>query len=173
MTAARDFSTRPRARRLTRPETALLLAGLVAGALAAWSAADAWAQHRAAAAPLAQARADSERVRARIRDLQGRGGPGDALAEQAALSADAPPGRVVAAVAELLPGDVRLESVSLAYGAQLQVELRVAARRPASFDVFLDRLQRSPAFADVLPGDEDRTGDMRAVVRARYSGDQP
>ncbi len=47
-------------------------------------------------------------------------------------------------------------------------QMRVAARHPGSFDAFLDRLQRSPAFAEALPGDEDRRGEMRATIRARY-----
>ena len=170
MNAARDFSTRPRARALTGAERAVVLAGVAALAVASWSAADAWTEHRGAAARLAQAREEVEAARARIRQLQG---AGDAVASQAALSAEAPPERVVAEIAALLPDDVRLESLTLSYGRELPVELRVAARDPAAFDLFLDRLQRSRAFADVLPGDEVRTGDMNAVIRARYVPEVP
>ena len=91
-----------------------------------------------------------------------RRGPGHVMAAQALLTADAAPPRVVAALAELLPGDVRLDGISLRYADQVEVELRVAARTPSSFDLFLDRLQRSPSFAGVLPGEEDRRGQMRA-----------
>ena len=173
MSPRRDFSTHPRRRGLTRAEAAVLAAGVAACGLAAWSAGDAWSEHRAAAARLTAARAETEAVRSRLRDLQVGGGSADALAAQAVLSGEAPPERVIAAVAELLPGDVRLESVSLAYGRQLVLELRVAARRPASFDLFLDNLQRSPSFTDVLPGEEDRTGEMRALIRGRYAPGPP
>jgi hypothetical protein len=167
MSAPRDFSTRPRRRGLTRGESAWLLAGLAACAVAGWSTADAWAEHRDAVARLGQASAEADGLRDRLQGLR-RAGGGDALAAQAALSAEAPPERVIGAVAALLPEDVRLESASLAYRQDLQVELQVAARRPAAFDELLERLQRAPSFADVLPGDEDRTGEMRAVIRGRY-----
>jgi Tfp pilus assembly protein PilN len=168
MTPARDFSTRPRARRFTRAQSALLLGGIAAFLLAAWSAGDAWGEHRAAAAHLAQARQDADAVRSRIRELQSRRGPEQATAVQAVLTIDASPPRVLAELAELLPGDVRLEALSLGYGEQVELELRVVAKNPASFDLFLDRLQGSASFLDVLPGDEDRRGDMRTTIRARY-----
>jgi hypothetical protein len=169
MSPARDFSTRPRRRALARGEAGLLGLGLLAFAAAAWSAGDAWAEHRAASARAAQARADTDALRGRLGALQQGGGPDAGLGAQAALTGEAPPERVIAEIAGLLPADVRLESVLMTYGRQLQLELRVAARNPASFDAFLERLQRSPAFADVLPGDEDRTGSMQAVIRARYA----
>jgi hypothetical protein len=168
MNRPRDFSSRPRARGLSRPHGALLAAGVVGLALAAWATADAWREHRAAAARLGQTVRDTEAVRARARALQGRTAAEDALAAQAILGADAAPARVVARVAELLPGDVRLEGLSLDYGESLEVELRVSARSAASFDVFLDRLQRSPSFTRVLTGDEDRRAGMRTVVRGVY-----
>jgi hypothetical protein len=71
-----------------------------------------------------------------------------------------------------LPADARLEAVELAYGDHIDLQMRVAARRPQAFDEFIDRLQRSALFSDVLPGDEDRQNEMRATVRARYRGDQ-
>jgi len=168
MSPPRDFSTRPRPGRFSRAQRALLLGGTAAFLLAAWTVGDDWGELRAARARLAQARAEAEAVRTRVRELQGRGGPEQTLARQAVLTADAAPPRVLAELAQLLPGDVRLEAVSLSYGEQVEVELRVAARHPGSFDLFLDRLQRSPAFAEALPGDEDRRGDMRATIRARY-----
>jgi hypothetical protein len=173
MSPARDFSTRPRRRPLTRGEAGWLAVGLLACAGAAWSAGDAWAEHRAASARAAQARADTDALRGRLGALQKGGGPDAGLGAQAALTGQAPPERVIAEIAGLLPADVRLESVVMSYGGQLQLELRVAARRPASFDAFLERLQRSPLFAEVLPGDEDRTGDMRAMIRARYVPAEP
>ena len=168
MSPPRDFSTRPSARRLSRAARALLFSGIAAFLLAAWATGNAWGEHRAASARLAQARAETEAVRARIRELQNRRGPEQAMAVQAVLTSDASPPRVLAELAELLPGDVRLEAVSLAYGEQVELDLRVAARHPASFDLLLESLQRSPSFSQVLPGDEDRRGDMRATIRARY-----
>jgi hypothetical protein len=167
MSAPRDFSTRPRRRGLTRGETGWLMAGVAACALAAWSAADAWAEHRDAVARLGRARGETDGLREKLRELQ-RAGGGDALAAQAALSTEAPPERAIAALAALLPADTRLESVSLVYRQDLQVELQVTARRPAAFDELLERLQRAASFADVSPGDEDRTAEMRAVIRGRY-----
>jgi Tfp pilus assembly protein PilN len=168
MTPARDFSTRPRGGRLTRAQGTLLACGAAAFLLAAWYAGDAWGEHREAAARLAQSQQEAEAVRARIRELEGLRGPEQAAAVQAVLTLDASPPRVLAALAELMPGDVRLESVSLGYGEKVDVEMRVLARNPASFDLFLERLQGSGSFTEVLPGDEDRRGDMRAVIRARY-----
>jgi hypothetical protein len=168
MSPERDFSTRPRARAFSPPQRTLFLAGIAAAALAIWAAADAWRECRAAEARLLEVRREAESARARARELQERRGPGHAMAAQALLTADAAPPRVVAAVAELLPGDVRLDGISLRYADQVEVELRVAARTPGSFDLFLDRLQSSPSFAGVLPGEEDRRAQMRATIRGRY-----
>jgi hypothetical protein len=170
VTRERDFSSRPRGRRLSGPQTALLVAGLAALALAAWSAGDAWGEHRAAAARLLGTQAETGALRSRIEGLRAVTGPDDAVAAQAMLTADAAPPRVLARVAERLPGDVRLEAASLEYGAHVELQLRVAARNPASFDLFVDQLQRSPSFTQVLPGEEDRRGGMTATVRARWAG---
>ena len=165
---ARDFSTRPRGRRFSRWQTALFLAGTGALAVAAWTAAAGWREHGEAAARLAAVREEAAAARARARALQAGRGPEQTMAVQALLTVDAAPPRVVAAVAELLPGDVRLDGLSLRYGEEVDVDLRVAARTAAAFDVFLDRLQRSPSFAGVLPGDEDRRGQVRTTIRGRY-----
>jgi Tfp pilus assembly protein PilN len=86
------------------------------------------------------------------------------------LTADAAPPRVLERLAELLPGDVRLETVTLDYGEHVDLQLRVAARNPASFDMFVERLQRSRWFTQVLPGEEVRKGGMTATVRGRWTG---
>jgi hypothetical protein len=166
----RDFSSRPRARRLSRPQVAVLLAGVAALAAAAWAAGDAWSQYRAATARLDGTRAETEALRSRVRELRGRGGPDAVLAAQAMLTADAAPPRVVARLADLLPGDVRLETLSLDYGEHVEMQMRVAARDPAAFDLFLDRLQRARSLTQVLPGEEDRRRGMTATVRGRWAG---
>jgi hypothetical protein len=168
MSRARDFSTRGRGARFTPLQKAVLAVGAAALLAAAWAAGDALAAHRAARGSLERVRAEADVVSARVRALEAQRGPEGDFATQALLTADAPPPRVVAEVAALLPGDVRLESMSLSYGPALNLELQVLARRPASFDLFVDRLQESRAFSDVLPGDEDRRAEMRATVRARY-----
>ncbi|HVR72049.1 MAG TPA: hypothetical protein VMT87_14490 [Vicinamibacteria bacterium] len=168
MTRERDFSSRPRARRLSRGQSALVVAGLGALAFAAWATVDAWTAQAAAAARLTQTRRETEALLSRVRDLRGRGGPDGALAARAMLTADAAPPRVLARLAEMLPGDVRLDAVSLDYGEHVELELRVAARSPASFDLFVDRLQRSPSFTRVLTGEEDRRGGMSTTVRGRF-----
>lgn len=168
MSPERDFSTRRRTRGFSTPQRALFLAGIAALALAAWAAADAWGECRAAEARLRLAGQEAEAALSRARTLKERRGPGHALAAQALLTADASPPRVVAALAELLPGDVRLDGISLTYAADVKIDLRVAARTPSSFDLFLDRLQRSPSFAGVLPGEEDRRGQMRTTIHGRY-----
>jgi hypothetical protein len=44
----------------------------------------------------------------------------------------------------------------------------VIARSAPAYDQFLDRLQRSPLFADVLPGDENRDGELRTSIQMTY-----
>ena len=58
----------------------------------------------------------------------------------------------------------------LVYGGRLLLEMRVSARAAASYDLFLDRLARSPSFGEVLPGDENRQGEVHALVRAVWRG---
>ena len=54
--------------------------------------------------------------------------------------AEAPPPRVVAALAQMLPRDVRLEALTLRYGAQLEVY-----RLRPSWDSVLRDAERSPS----------------------------
>ena len=68
----------------------------------------------------------------------------------------------------LMPGDVRLEAVSLSYGEPLGLQIDVSARAATSYDLFLDRLQRSPLFADVLSGEENRDGELRTSIQMTY-----
>jgi hypothetical protein len=166
----RDFSSQRRRRRATPAEK--VLAGVAAVALAA-SAAHAlseWRDGRRVRASLEQARRDSGAAVARAQAFEARRDPGHVLASQALLTSEAPPSRVVSELSRLMPGDVRLEGLRLVYGNRLNVELRVSARTAGSYDQFIDRLERSPSFTDVLPGDENREGELRAVVRAAWRG---
>jgi hypothetical protein len=144
-------------------------AGLVLLASAAY-AFGAWRDARAVRARLQQARGEAQATLARAQAFESRHDPGQLLAAQALLTADAPPSRVVAELSRLMPGDVRLEDLRLVYGSRLQLEMRVSARVVGSYDTFLERLERSPSFTDVLPGDENREGELRAVVRAVWRG---
>lgn len=168
--AARDFSSRPRPPRGARLEWAALVLGAATLAVAVYEAGDAWRDEQRVRASLEETRAAADGARARIQQLESHRGPEHALAGQALLTIDAPPPRVVAELSYLLPADVRLEGLSLEYGGRLEVEMRVAARHRGAYDSFLDRLEASPLFGDVLPGEENREGEVRAVVRAVYRG---
>jgi len=56
----------------------------------------------------------------------------------------------------------------MTYGEPLGVSMDVVARTASSYDLFLDRLQRSPLFTDVLPGEENRDGELRTSIRMTY-----
>jgi Tfp pilus assembly protein PilN len=165
----RDFSSSPR-RTAVRPLDALLVA--LAGAALAWVSVQAvrwWREAGARSAGVEEARRELETVQARLSALEAR--PGDvALARQTLLTLDAPPPRVLAALSEVLPADVRLASVSLRYGDRLELQMEVIARSSTAYDVFLEKLSASPRFESVLPGEENRDGVVRASVRAGYRG---
>jgi hypothetical protein len=165
----RDFSTRPQR---SGPAPADLAFAAVAGLALAWTSFTAftsWREARERRAGVVEARAELESSRARLGPAAVR--PADlTLAHQSLLTLDAPPARVLGVLGELMPADVRLESVSMEYGERLEMELRVVARSSSAYDVFLERLQSSPAFEGVLPGDENRDGEVRALVRATYRG---
>ena len=143
-----------------------MAAGALALVAACWGALDAWREERRVRERVDQARIESQATRAKAEAFEARSDPAQRLALQALLSAEAPPTRVVSDLAGLLPPDVRLESLRLVYGSRLQVEMRVSAKEAAAYDEFLGRLERSPAFSEVLPGDENRDGELHAVVRA-------
>jgi Tfp pilus assembly protein PilN len=75
---------------------------------------------------------------------------------------------VLAALATVLPADVRLDGLSLDYGGALHLQLQVVARDAAAYDLFLSRLEASPLFASVRLGEENREGEVRAVVKATF-----
>ena len=166
----RDFSSKPRRRGPGGWEWALLALGAAAFLVSGWSALAAQREAARVRASLDQARAETQAAQARAQGIDERGDPTRVIAAQALLSADAPPARVVSELAALLPGDVRLEGLRLVYGGRLLLEMRVSARAAASYDLFLDRLARSPSFGEVLPGDENRQGEVHALVRAVWRG---
>jgi Tfp pilus assembly protein PilN len=166
--AERDFSSRPRRRGARPVDLALLVAGASVFALSAYDAVGAWTGRQRAQARVEDARRESEAAQVRTRELEGRREPADAVAYQALLTTEAAPPRVLADLVALMPGDVKLDTVTLTYGEPLRVQVDVIARSAPSYDQFLDRLQRSPLFGDVLPGDENREGELRTSIQMTY-----
>jgi len=162
VTSRRDFSTRP-VRGASFRERAFL--GLAAAAVAV-SAALAFQAKRdlgEAQAAVEAARRDPALRRApALRDAAG------TLAAQALATSEAPPARILADLAALMPGDVRLNAATLVYGETVLLELNVAAREDAAYDRFLENLTASPRFGDILPGAESRGGTVTAPLRLRY-----
>jgi len=140
--------------------------GLVAVVLAggaAWRARD---EAGVARARLDEVRREVEAVGARLRALEASarsGRPGLA-------AADAEPARIVADVATVLPGDARLERLSIDYSRGGAVELEVVARDASAWDRLLERLAQAPQFREIEPGPEVRDAEVRSLVRARWDG---
>jgi hypothetical protein len=160
-----DFSTARRSPRvpawqwLALGACALVALGAVAEAIATRE------QARAAARRLAEVSRETSATAARRAALEAR----QRAATGAALAAeDAPPSRVVADVAQLLPGDVRLDRLSIDYRHGGELELLVVARDAAAWDLLLQRMENAARLRDVEPGPEARAGEVRSLVRARW-----
>jgi hypothetical protein len=165
-----DFSTRSRRSSASPSETALLGAGFLALALAAYVASSGWADLRVARGALETERREAAALSEKVRALESRGFREGGLSNQALLTAEAPPPRVLTDLSALLPADVRLDGIALTYGANLGIEARVVARRAASYDLFLKRLTESTAFGGIVPGSENRQGQVQASVQMVYRG---
>jgi hypothetical protein len=168
-----DFSTRGRRPEVRTGDLVFLGVSGLALSLAIASAAGAWSDVRRARTDLDKTRHDTEAVSLQARAHEARKGPDTVLSARALLTAESPPPRVLADLETLLPPDVRLLVLNLDYGERLDVALQVAARRAASYDLFLQRLQESPLFTDVRPGEEVRDGGVRAQVQAAYRARRP
>lgn len=160
-----DFSTGPRREPLRPRWEGLLVAtaalALVASGIAAHRAG---AEAREAAARVAEARRQLDEQQARLSAMA----PGAAAV--AAGAGQAPPRRIVGAIAEVLPGDARLAQLSIDYEHGVVLEMRVDARRAPAWDRLLERMERSTDFAEVEPGPEDRAAEVRTTLRARWTG---
>lgn len=165
-----DFSTTPRARRPPTWELAALVVAVIALAGVGRAAWVARGEAREARTTLSEARRERDAVQARLQALTARSAAaGEKLAGAAAARA-ATPTRIVAGVAAVLPADARLERLSIDYGRRVSLEMQVITRDASAWDRLLDRLERAPEFAEVLPGPETREGEVRTVVRARWTG---
>lgn len=170
MIPERDFSTRRRPRGRRAGDVAVLAGSGALLAASVYAAGAAWVDARDARASYQEVRQEIATAESRAKELQVAAGPEGAVGARAVWSAEAPPPRVVAALAQMLPRDVRLETLTLRYGAQLEVELTLTARTAADYDRFLQALESSPAFDRVVLGDESRAEVVRASMRVRYQG---
>jgi len=165
----RDFSSRRRPRGRHPGDVALLAVAIALLAASVYASASAWADARSARASFEEVRGEIAAAAARAKALKPAGAEG-AVGARAMWSAEAPPPRVVGALAQILPRDVRLETLTLLYDEELHVQMALTARSSADYDRFLQALESSPAFDRVVLGEETRTDAVRASVRARYHG---
>ena len=165
---APDFSTIPRRRRRVL-DLALVAASLVLVVLSGRAALSAHARRDAARASLAEVKQEMDAARARLRTLEGRGGPVRGRSDRRFSPRRRPAVGVLMALAGVLPPDVRLDRITLTYGRELALEMGVVARDPRAFDRLLERLDSFPLLRDVRPGAENRAGEVRTIVRAAWS----
>jgi hypothetical protein len=164
-----DFSTSPRPR---RPPAREILALALAGSALAFAAHTAWVTRQEAAAArdrLAAVRREIGTFQARIRALGAGAAAGGELLTRAAAAGASPPERIVATLARALPGDARVERLSVVYGEEISLEMRVVARDPEAWDRTLGRLVEAESLEEVSPGPERREGEVRTTVRARWA----
>jgi Tfp pilus assembly protein PilN len=79
-------------------------------------------------------------------------------------------------IEETLPGDVMLTTVQPSFERdQTVIVMTVLGRRTEDIDEFMEKLEATRAFANVLPTQEDPTeeGLHRVVLRAVYTDPQP
>jgi hypothetical protein len=164
-----DFSTRAEHPRLRPLDWLWLTVGLVlctAALAGAWRASSTLAR---AQASLTAVRAATTADEGTLRDARARRRTeSEKLADRAALTFALPPARVLADIEQALTSDTRLNGATLAYGDDLQVEMRIVARTPEAYDRFVERLQSGGRFLDLDFGAELRSGEMNATIKARY-----
>ena len=166
----RDFSSRPRRRPPQPVDVGLIGVGLLTLLFAGYATGTSWAEFKRVRQHVADVHRDTEAAQARLKTLEARSAPTAALGTQALLSADAAPPRAVSDLSAVLPPDVKLDSLSLTYGDAVTVQMHVSAKGGGAYDAFLQRLEGSPLFDDVIPGEEVRDGGVSATVQARYRG---
>ncbi len=167
-----DFSSSPRppSRRFI-DLAALGLATILgtAAAHAAWDASRLLAQARAA---LLAKRDEIAADQAAIRVQEARSARlSEGLTAQILASHERTPQHVLSTIGRLLPAGARLDNVTLAYGTEVEVDLHIVAREPATYDRFLERIEESPAFRDIVFGSENRNGEMQVSLKAVYRGE--
>ncbi len=166
----RDFSSRPRRRPPPPVELGLIGIGLLTLVLAGYATGTSWADFKRARQHVDDVRRDTQAAQARLRTMEARSAPTAALATQALLSADAAPPRLLSELGALLPPDVKLDSLALAYGEGIGMTMLVSAKSGGAYETFLSRLESSPLFEEVIPGEEVRDGGVTASIQMRYRG---
>jgi len=166
----RDFSSRPRRRPPQPVDLGLIGIGVLTLIFAGYATGTSWADFKRARQHVADVRRDTEAAQARLKTMEARSAPTAALATQALLSADAAPPRVLAELAALMPPDVKLDSLNLTYGEGIGMSMHVSAKGAGAYEAFLQRLESSPLFDEVVPGEETRDGGVAASIEMRYRG---
>jgi Tfp pilus assembly protein PilN len=166
----RDFSSRPRRRPPQPVDLGLIGIGVLTLIFAGYATGTSWADFKRARQHVADVRRDTEAAQARLKTMEARSAPTAALATQALLSADAAPPRVLADLAALMPPDVKLDTLNLTYGEGIGMSMHVSAKGTGAYEAFLQRLESSPLFEEVVPGEETRDGGVSASIEMRYRG---
>ncbi len=169
MTEQPDFSTTPRPRRPPTRDLVALAVGLLALGFAVRSAWSARQEAHTARDRLAEVQREVGTLDARVRAFEGRRAGGELLV-RAAAAGQAPPERIVATLARALPDDARVERLSIVYGDEISLEMRVVARDPVAWDRTLERLEQTAPLEEVSPGPERREGEIRSTIRAQWAG---
>jgi len=166
----RDFSSRPRRRPPQPVDLGLIGIGVLTLIFAGYATGTSWADFKRARQHVADVRRDTEAAQARLKTMEARSAPTAALATQALLSVDAAPPRVLADLAALMPPDVKLDTLNLTYGEGIGMSMHVSAKGTGAYEAFLQRLESSPLFEEVVPGEETRDGGVSASIEMRYRG---
>jgi len=167
-----DFSTVPRPRRAPARELVAVILGLLALGFAIRTASATRREASAARERVASVRREIGSLEARLRAVDARTTQGGEMLGRAAAAGEAPPERIVAAIARALPDDARIERLTIGYDDAISLEMRLVARDAAAWDRALDRLVRAGPFEEVIPGPEHREGEIRTTVSARWAGEK-
>jgi Tfp pilus assembly protein PilN len=161
-----DFSTAPGASRVPAWQHVALAACALAALAAAAQAYATREEARGALRRLAEVSRDVDAARTRLQALDARA----RASEAGVLSpADVPPALVVSEVASLLPGDVRLDRLSIDYRRGGTLEMQVVAKDAGAWDRLLQQLEAAPRLREVELGPEARAAEVRSVVQARWA----
>jgi hypothetical protein len=148
----------------------LLVLGLLAFGVAARAALLARREAAVAVERLDAVQAELRRMQTRLQAVEGRASTGGVLLAHAAVAGETPPERIVAILAQALPDEARLETLSISYGEALTLELRVVARDARAWDRTLEGLMETERLEEVIPGPERRDGEIRTGISARWAG---
>jgi hypothetical protein len=161
-----DFSSAPRTSRVPLLQQLAFAACALVAIAAALQAYQTRDEAQAARRRLAEVSREVDAARGRAQALESRA----RVARAGMLAAeDAPPARIVAEVASLLPDDVRLERIAIDYRRGGVLELLVVAHDARAWDRLLLQLEAAPRIREVEPGPEARAAEVRSLVRARWA----